>query len=125
MKKDLTLYQRKYDLYRHHAWAGSILLSVLLAIRVFLQITGFKDIPDIIILPLGVILVIYILVSLGFTYKYRSGLIVEQKIVQKIETPEEAFKKQKISAKIEKERLKLEKKKAKAEVKKIKKSTKK
>ena len=74
----------------------------------------YKDIPDIIILPIGILLVCYVLISLFFTYKYRSGLYVEQKQVIRIESSDE----------VEKQRLKVEKKKAKAEVKKAKKQVK-
>jgi len=121
-KKDLAGYKRKYDMYRHHAWAGGILLSVLLAVRALLEISGFSNIPDFIILPVGVILVIYILISIFFTYKYRSGLTVtqEQKIIQ-VKTSSDDLEKEKIRADVEKERSKLEKKKAKSEAKKQKK----
>lgn len=30
---DLSEYKRKYDIFRHHAWAGTALLSVLLAVQ--------------------------------------------------------------------------------------------
>jgi len=121
-KKDLAGYKRKYDMYRHHAWAGGILLSVLLAVRALLEISEFSNIPDFIILPVGVILVIYILISIFFTYKYRSGLTVtqEQKIIQ-VKTSSDDLEKEKIRADVEKERSKLEKKKAKSEAKKQKK----
>jgi len=32
-QKDLSEYKRKHDIFRHHAWAGTALLSVLLAVR--------------------------------------------------------------------------------------------
>jgi hypothetical protein len=125
-KKDLADYKRKYDMYRHHAWAGGILLSVILAIRAFLEISDFTYIPDIIILPIGVILILYVLMSISFTYRYRSGLAlkVEQKVIQ-VKTTSDDIKKEKIHAEIEKERSKLEKKKAKGEIKKQKKKNKK
>lgn len=115
--KDLVEYKKKYDLYRYHAWAGGILLSLLLAIRALLEISNFSDIPDFIILPIGFILVVYVSISIIFTYKYRAGLNFQQdhKIIQ-VNT---------ISDNIEKERLKLEKKKVKSEVKKQKKVNKK
>lgn len=118
-KKDLIEYKRKYDMYRHHAWAGAILLSVLMAIRALLEILNVSNIPDFIILPIGIILVVYILISIFFTYKYRSGLTIqqEQKIIQ-VKTTSDDIEKEKIFAKIEKEKLKLEKKKTKAEIKK-------
>jgi len=33
-EKNIGEYKRRYDMSRHHAWAGGILLSVLLAIRI-------------------------------------------------------------------------------------------
>jgi len=68
-KKDLSIYKRRYDIFRHHAWAGTVFLSVLLALRYL--ITSF---PQYIFIPLCTILIIYILISLIFTYKYRTGL---------------------------------------------------
>jgi len=114
-KKDLSDYKKRYDLWRHHAWAGGILLSVLLALRFFLELSEFEDIPDFIILPIGILLVCYVLISLFFTYRYRSGLYAEQQQVIRIESSSDG---------VEKERLKVEKKKAKAEAKKAKKSKK-
>jgi len=32
-QKNLSEYKRKYDIFRHHAWAGTALLSVLLAVQ--------------------------------------------------------------------------------------------
>lgn len=119
LKKDLAEYKRKYDMYRHHAWAGGILLSVLMSIRVLLDILGVSNIPDFIIFPIGFILVFYVLISIFFTYKYRSGLTVQQnqRIIQ-VKTTSDDVEKEKIRAKVEKEKLKLEKKKVKAGVKK-------
>ena len=56
-------------------------------------------------------LVAYIMISLFFTYKYRSGLSAQEPIIS-VDS----------SVEIEKERVKLEKKKAKNEAKKVKKS---
>jgi len=113
--KNLSEYKRKYDVARHHAWAGSVLLAVLLAIRIFLETTDI-DISDWIFFTLGFILVVYTLIAVFFTYKYRSGLSAEQKNVVEVQIK---------SDEIEKERLKVEKKKAKVEAKKAKKSSKK
>ena len=113
-KKDLTEYKRKYHAFRHHAWAGLGFLSVSLAIRlIFLEQTE-------ILTPIIVILAIYILVALLFTYIYRSGLSAPDQVV-KVETSDE-IEKERIKVEVEKERLKLEKKKAKAETK-VKKKT--
>ena len=119
MPEDLSDYKRKYDMSRHHAWAGSVLLAVLLAVRVFLEISEIK-INDWIIITIGVILVIYTLTAVFLTYRYRSGLSVSQEqIIQvKVEPP-------KPDASLEKEHLKIEKKKAKDEAKKAKKTNKK
>ena len=114
-KKDVSDYRRKYDMARHHAWAGTVLLSVLLALRIFLEISMVSNIPDPIILSVGVILIVYTLIALFFTYKYRPGLSVEQKVLHV--HPSDEVEREKIKAKVEKERLKVEKKKVKAEAK--------
>jgi len=112
-KKNLSEYKKKYDNARHHGWAGSVLLAVLLASRVFIESTDY-NIDDRIFLGLGLILIIYILVAVFFTYKYRPGLLANQKnlVELKVESKD---------PKIEKEKLKIEKKKVKAEAKKAKK----
>ena len=113
-QKNLNEYKRKYDVNRHHAWAGSVILAVLVAIRGFFEISNIK-IDDRIIIAIGMILVFYILIAIFLTYKYRSGLLVEQKIVEvHIKTND-----------LEREKLKIEKKKSKAEAKKTKKNAKK
>jgi preprotein translocase subunit SecF len=122
-QKNLIENKRKYDTVRHHAWAGSVLLTVLVAFRGFLEITDI-NLDDRIIVIIGIVLIIYILVSVFFTYKYRSGLSAEQKSVE-IHINSKNAEKEKIAAELEKERLKVEKKRAKAEAKKIKKTDKK
>ena len=107
-QKNLSENKKKYNMARHHAWAGTVILSVLLAIRILIP-----DIPNEIMFIIVPILVIYILVSLFFTYKYRSGLSA-QETVASVDS----------SVEIEKERLKVEKKKAKNEAKIAKKSKK-
>jgi len=116
MPKNLSEYRKRYALWRHHAWAAGLLLSALLAVRIFLEISEVKDIPNEIILIIGGLLLLYLLISLFFTYKYRSGLLAEQEQVIEIKSS---------SDEVEKQRLKVEKKKAKAEAKKAKKSSKK
>ena len=103
-KKDLATYKRKYQAFRHHAWAGLGFLSIAFALRLLFP-ESFEMLT-----PVIFILVIYIIVALLFTYIYRAGLSAEETVVQ-VEP----------SVEIEKERLKLEKKKAKAEAKKAKK----
>jgi len=125
-KKDLSEYKRKYDISRHHAWAGSVLLAVLVATRGFLELSKI-DVNDNIVVILGIILVVYTLTSVFLTYTYRSGLYSEQKKVVEVHhhDSKDDYDKKKIRADLEKERLKLEKKKAKIEAKKTKKSLKK
>ena len=113
-KKDLSGYKRKYQAFRHHAWAGLGFLSVLLAIRLILP-----ESPEI-LPPIIFVLVVYVVIALLFTYKYRAGLSIKQEVVH----PSEELEKEKICAEVEKERLKVEKKKAKAESKKAKKTKK-
>jgi len=104
-KKDFTEYKRKYDLVRHHAWAGLGFLSVLLAISVIAPwLLVFLS-------PILVVLIAYVVISLLFTYKYYRGFSATQESIPHSEEVE----KEKIHADVEKERLKLEKKKAKVE----------
>ena len=115
MNKNLSEYKRKYDMSRHHAWAGSVILAVLVTIRGFLELSKI-DVNDLIIVTLGLILVFYVLISVVFTYRYRAGLSSVQKNVVEVKIE---------SNNLEKERLKLDKKKAKSEAKKAKKTNKK
>lgn len=112
MKKDLMEYKRKYNSFRHHAWAGLGFLSVVMAFRLLFHESA--DILNIVIF----LLIIYIIVSLLFTYRYRAGLSAEEKTVTKI------IEQSKDDIDLEKERLKIEKKKAKVEAKTKKKSKK-
>jgi len=115
-KKDLAGYKRKYHAFRHHAWAGLGFLSVVLAIRlIFFKQADFLT-------PIIIILAIYIIIALIFTYRYRSGLSAEETVV-KVE-PSVEVEKEKLKTEVEKERLKIEKKKAKSEAKKAKKAKK-
>jgi hypothetical protein len=118
--KKISEYKKKYDIAKHHAWAGSILLAILLAIRIFLE-TSEINVDDIIILFVGAILVSYMLTALIFTYIYRTGLSANEKPVKRYSTKKDVEQK-KIISKLEKEKLKVEKKKTKANIKKIKKS---
>lgn len=108
-QKNLNEAKRKYDMSRHHGWAGGILLSVLLAVRILF------DVDDKIIVPIAAGLIIYILISLFFTYRYSSALSAKQKTIQEVHIKTD-------DVDLEKERLKVEKKKAKAEAKKAKKA---
>ncbi|RLI65317.1 MAG: hypothetical protein DRO67_02825 [Candidatus Asgardarchaeum californiense] len=123
IKENLSEYKKKYALWRHHAWAGSILLSVLLALRI---IIGEEYIHNEIVFVVGIILVFYVLISLFFTYKYREGLRAEkEENVIHVKSSSDEVEKARINAEVEKERLKLEKKKVKAEAKRAKKQNKK
>ena len=95
-KKNLSDYKRKYAMFRHHAWAGLGLLSVLLAINYFFPI------DDIILLLFVFVLVVYILVSLMFTYKFRAGLSVQDEVIQ--HRPSVEVESAKVEAGMEKER---------------------
>ena len=106
-KKDLTDYKRRYNLFRHHAWAGLGFLSVLLAVRIlFPELLGL-------IQPILVVLIVYVVIALIFTYKYRAGLSAKQETVHH----SKELEKEKIHADVEKKRLKLEKKKTKSKIK--------
>lgn len=101
--KDLAEYKKKYHSFRHHAWAGLGFLSVVIALRlIFFETADFLT-------PIVVILAIYIVIALIFTYKYRIGLSAEETVVQ-VE-PSVELEKEKLKAEVEKERLKIEKKK--------------
>jgi len=119
--KEESNYKKKYQAVRHHAWAGSVILAILLSLRILVEISEYTIKHfDLIILLLGVIIIIYTLTALFFTYKYRKGILIEEKPLQII-TETEELEKEKIKADVEKERLKIEKKKTKTEAKKIKK----
>jgi hypothetical protein len=102
--------KNKYDMARHHAWAGSVLLAVLLALRVFF-LSQNDQINETIFLLIGIILIMYILIGLLLTYRYRSALCIDP------QTKKETIPQTTIDQKVSKERLKLEKKKAKIQVK--------
>ena len=107
VKKDLSEYKRKYQAFRHHAWAGLGFLSVLLAISVIAPwLLVFLS-------PILVVLIAYVVISLLFTYKYYRGFSATEESIPHSEEVEKEI----IHADVEKERLKLEKKKTKAKVK--------
>ena len=108
---------KRYAIARHHAWAGSVLLAILLAVRVFIVSTTVI-IPDIIFALIGGMLVLYILISLIITYKHRSGLLQQQSNQQ---YSQDASSKESY---LSKEQLKIQKKQAKALVKQQKKQQK-
>ena len=123
-KKDLSEYKKKYDLVRHHAWAGLGFLSIILAIRIIAP--QLSDLLELILGLLIIVLIIYVGVALLLTYRYRAGLTAKQETIkQEVIVRTDEIEKEKIHADVEKERIKLEKKKAKAHVKTTKKSKKK
>jgi hypothetical protein len=116
-EKDLVEYKKRYHAFRHHAWAGLGFLSVVLAFRLIF----YEEAK--LLTPVIIVLAIYIIVALVFTYRYRSGLTYEGSIikVKASESSKRDIEKNKIDAELEKKRLKLEKKKVKGELKAIKK----
>lgn len=123
-KDNIQIYRAQYDIARHHAWAGTVLLSVLLALRIFLEMAENRIIPEIIFIILGVLIAFYTLGALFFTYRYRRALVqkeleINQKTVD--ETLALSSKSEKNQAK---QQYKIIKKKVKNQVKKEKKSTK-
>jgi len=112
-KEKLREYRRKYEIYRHHAWAGLGLLTVFLATRYF-----YPHLPSWFFFPILMGLLVYILIGLLGTYRYRTGLSSQEDSAKVIPgSPPGSFEEKK-----EKTRVKMEKKRLKAEVKKIKKN---
>ena len=73
------------------------MLSLLLALRIFLEISDV-EVDDRIFLPIGIGLLIYTLVALFYTYRYREGLEAE-------EATSDAVEQERIHADVEKERI--------------------
>lgn len=112
-KKDLAKYKSKYQRFRHHAWAALGFLSAVMAVRlIFINSASYLN-------PVILIIALYAVVALLFTYRYSAGLSAEEKVVQVDSTLAHVD--------VEKERIraKVEKKKAKSAVKETKKSIKK
>ena len=116
-EKDLVEYKKRYHTFRHHAWAGLGFLSVVLAFRLI-----FYEEAQL-LTPIIIVLAVYIIVALIFTYRYRSGLNYEGSGVKEknSESLKRDIERDRIDAELEKKRLNLEKKKVKAELKAIKK----
>ena len=96
-ERNLAEYKKKYHIFRHHAWAGLGFLSVVLAFRlIFLEQAQ-------ILTPVIVILAIYIIIALIFTYRYRLGLAAEEKgvKVEKVETLSDEVEKERIIAEMQ------------------------
>ncbi|MGC9554116.1 MAG: hypothetical protein ACP5EK_02285 [Thermoplasmatota archaeon] len=101
--KTLCEYKKRYHRYHHHAWAGAIMLSLLLALRIFLEIPGVA-IDDRVMLLLGVALILYISLALALTYRYRSGLDAAEEQPPVSEDVERA----RLEAEVERERIRAE-----------------
>jgi len=97
-----THYAKSYAKFKHHAWAGLGFLAILLAINQIFSI------PSTILIPIVAFLILYILISLVFTYKFRKGVISHT-----VETYNKLKDEFKLEKKKIKNQLKLEKKKTK------------
>ncbi len=60
--KDLQEYKKKYNMFRHHAWAGSVLLALLLAIKTL----NIIDFSGFILALIGAVLIVYTLTAVFF-----------------------------------------------------------
>ena len=120
MTNDLSDIKKKYAISKHHAWAGSILLAILLAVRIFFETSNINEYNQIILI-IGLFIIIYMIISLIFTYKYRLGLIVDEKPVN-LSISSNNIEKSKNNEKFNKNIAKIEKKKAKEKLKELKKS---
>lgn len=92
--------KQSYDLARHHAWAGGILLSILLALRLLIP-----QIPQTLITILALLLITYIAISVLLTYRYKNALTQNE--------PTTANTTKDNDYELEKQRLKIQKKQAK------------
>ena len=97
MKTTILDEKQRYAWYRHHAWAGAILLSVVLAIQYFIEL------DHLLLVPIVGVLILYIVISLMFTYRYSRSLTIEEKT--SIESPSEDLQKAQLHAETEKEQL--------------------
>ena len=124
-KKPKTDYKHRYAIAKHHAWAGSVLLAILGALRWFITDTEYPK-QDLYFIIAGILIIIYILISLFFTYRYRSGLSQKESIIQGQRTDNDGSRSTVDSSQIfiQKEQAKIEKKLAKTESKRLKKMNK-
>jgi uncharacterized membrane protein YuzA (DUF378 family) len=120
-KTEKTDYKRKYAMAKHHAWAGSVLLAILGAIRWYAIDTEYPQ-KDLIFIIFGILIIIYILIALFFTYRFRSGLAEEEtQINQRNISNQSSSQPNSETSLSPKDLAKIEKKKAKAESKQLKK----
>ena len=120
MIKDLSDKKKKYAISKHHAWAGSILLTILLAVRIFFETSNINEYNELILI-IGFFIIIYMLISLIFTYKYRSGLSLDVKNIDATISSNK-LENIKMKEKYNKNYSKIKKKKTKEKLKKLKKS---
>lgn len=116
--------KNRYAIAKHHAWAGSVLLAILGALRWFTTDSDYPNI-DLYFIVAGILIISYILVALMFTYRFRSELsqnkisFSQQEKNEKMISSKESA--QGLSAE---EQAKIEKKTAKTESKRLKKMAK-
>ena len=120
MVEDLSYRKKKYEISKHHAWAGSILLAILLAIRIFFETSNINEYNQLILI-IGFFIIIYMLISLILTYKYRSGLSIDEKSIN-VSISSNDSRNGKINEKYDKNFAKIQKKKTKEKLKELKKS---
>ena len=114
-QKKLREYKRKYEIYRHHAWAGLGLLTVFLAAQYL-----YPNFPSWFFFTVLTGLIVYSLIGLVGAYRYSMGLSTQEDAFQMSQgSSPKSFEEKK-----EKTRAKIDKKQLKAEVKKIKKEKK-
>ena len=121
-KKTKKDYKHRYAIAKHHAWAGSVLLAIIGAIRWFISDTEYPK-HDLYFIIAGIIIIVYILIALFFTYRFRSGLSQNEEIIQRQKTSYDEQQNTSDSSQlmIQKEQAKIQKKLAKTESKRIKK----
>ena len=124
-KKPKTDYKHRYAIAKHHAWAGSVLLAILGALRWFISDTEYPQ-QDLYFIIAGILIIIYILIALFFTYRYRSGLSQQGSIIQGHILSKDESQSTLDSSQIsfQKEQAKIQKKLAKTESKRLKKMNK-
>lgn len=98
--------KKKYNWYKHHAWAALALLSIFITLSRYIG-----NVPSNISFPMVILLSIYALVAIFFTYRHNKENIENKPVI--ITRPIEDIN----GAKLEKDKLKIEKKRLKAEAK--------
>ncbi|HID25634.1 MAG TPA: hypothetical protein EYP23_04140 [Thermoplasmata archaeon] len=100
--------KQKYEWYRHHAWAGLGILSIVVTIRFLIPL------PNWFLFPVISILVIYVVTALIGTYRYSSAILTSGESINRTELFSLDLEPKRLETKMDKVRLKLEKKKTKA-----------